>query len=94
MRDGRFEWNDDKARSNFAEHKITFEIARRVFDDPHAETIYDDRIDYGEDRYNRIGMIFGRLVTVCYTERGKSVRIISARKANKREQNTYFKRGR
>jgi uncharacterized protein len=51
----------------------------------------DDRFDYGEDRFNAIGMVKGELLTVSYTERDHRIRIISARKATRREQINYFR---
>ena len=64
MRDDRFEWSDAKARANLAEHKVSFEVARLVFDDPRSLEEIDDRFDYGEDRFNITGMAGGRLLTV------------------------------
>ena len=89
MQDNEFEWDDDKAAANFAKHKIPFEIARRVFDDPGLIDEVDDSIDYGEDRFRAVGMTEGRLVAVVYTIRGTRVRIISARKATRKEQADY-----
>lgn len=88
MRNDRFEWDDDKARKNFRAHKITFEVACLVFDDPNFVEERDD--DPDEDRFNVTGSVMGRLVTVNYTERPPRIRIISARKANRREQNRYL----
>ena len=45
MQDDRFEWDDAKARANFKKHKISFEVAAEVFDDPGAYTVLDDRHD-------------------------------------------------
>ena len=86
MRDDRFEWDDEKARTNLADHKVSFESARLVFEDVGAVDELDDREDYGELRSNRTGLAQGRLITVTYTEREDRYRIISARKATKREQ--------
>ena len=90
MKDDRFEWSDAKARANVAEHKVTFETARLVFDDPRSLEEIDDRFDYGEDRFNITGMAGGRLLTVTYTERSGRFRIISARKATRHENDDYF----
>ena len=76
MQDNEFEWNDDKAVRNFAEHGVSFELARSVFDDPFAFDLEDFREDYGEDRFNKIGMTADRLPHVTYTHRGERVRII------------------
>lgn len=88
MRSDDFEWDDDKARINFFTHKVTFEIACLVFDDANSIEERDD--DPDEDRFNIIGVVMGRLIAVTYTERPPRIRIISARKANRREQNKYF----
>ena len=88
MQNDRFEWDDRKARINFAAHKITFEIAQLVFDDPNAVEERDD--DPDEERCNIVGMVMGRLVTVNFTERPPRIRIISARKANRREKDKYI----
>ena len=63
-------------------------MAVLVFDDPNAVEERDD--DPDEDRFNVTGLVLSRLVTVNYTERPPRYRIISARKANRREQNKYI----
>lgn len=90
MRDDRFEWNDAKARANLEKHEASFEVARLVFDDPAAIDEIDDRGEYSEERFITTGIGGGRLLTVSYTERDGRFRIISARKATRREQNDYF----
>ncbi|HEY1243450.1 MAG TPA: BrnT family toxin [Hyphomicrobiaceae bacterium] len=91
MRDNRFEWSDAKARANLIDHKVSFEAAKLVFDDPRGLDELDNRFDYGEDRFNITGMAEGLLLTVTYTERGGRFRIISARKATRNEQDDYFR---
>lgn len=86
MADAAFEWDDAKAARNYADHGITFEIAKRVFSDPFATERLDDREDYGEDRYNIIGMVEGRILSVTYTLRDGTIRIISARGAEPHEK--------
>jgi hypothetical protein len=90
MQDDRFEWNDAKARANLEKHEVSFEVAQRVFDDPAGIDEIDDRGEYGEDRFATTGMVGERLLTVTYTERDGRIRIISARKATRREQDSYF----
>jgi uncharacterized protein len=88
MRDDQFEWDDRKAARNTRQHGVTFEAARLAFADPHAI----DRLDLdetSEDRMLLTGLANNVLLTVCFTERGRRVRIISARKATKREQDDY-----
>jgi uncharacterized protein len=62
-----------------------------LFDGPTDETV-DDRTAYGETRINALGEIDGRVYFVTYTWRGANRRIVSARKANDREQRKYHAR--
>lgn len=87
----KVEWNKSKARDNYAKHGVSFEHAKEVFDDPFAIEFLDDRRDYGEERLIMMGMVEGRLFYVVYTERADAIRLISARRATKNEQETYFK---
>ena len=86
----KFEWDAAKAKSNFKAHGVSFESAKRVFDDAFAIARVDDREHYGEERFAIIGMAGQALLFVAYTEREGRIRIISARKATKHEQNRYF----
>lgn len=89
MIDDEFEWDDTKATTNYADHRVTFDTARQVFLDPFAIDELDEREDYGEDRYATIGMAQGRLFYVAYTMRGDRIRIVSARGAEPHEQRRY-----
>lgn len=84
-----FEWDDAKAASNEAKHGVPFPYAARVFLDPQRLDGPDLRKDYGEDRRIVVGAIEGRVLVVAYTIRGQVLRLISARKANEREQKRY-----
>ena len=86
-----FEWDDHKAASNLAKHGVEFEEATKVFDDPLSMEEPDDGEGYGEERFAVVGMVGNRLLKVIYTERGKRIRIISARKATKRERENYYR---
>ncbi|MGA7220196.1 MAG: BrnT family toxin [Candidatus Sulfotelmatobacter sp.] len=93
----RFEWDDAKARTNRKKHGISFEIAQYVFDDADA-LMEQDRIEGGERRWQTIGTVGGTLVLlVAYTvetgENGldETLRIISARRANRGEKRRYEK---
>jgi uncharacterized DUF497 family protein len=86
----RFDWSKSKAKDNYAKHGVSFKLAERVFEDPFAIEVLDDRKDYGEERFVIIGMVDGTVFYVAYTEREKTIRIISARRATKREQERYF----
>lgn len=90
MRDDRFAWSEAKARANLEKHGVSFEVARRAFDDPASIVEIDDREDYGEERLLITGMANRGVLTVAYTERNGRNRIVSARKATRREQERYF----
>ena len=83
-----FEWDPNKAITNIEKHGIDFADAVTVFDDLNAVTIDDP--DYDEQRFITIAMdAFGRILAVAYTWRGDIIRLISARKAKKRERKQY-----
>ncbi len=88
-----FEWDEDKALSNLEKHGVSFTEAKSVFYDEFAIQFYDsDSSTTEEDRFLMLGMSFeARVLIVCHCERssGKSIRIISARKATKKERNFY-----
>jgi uncharacterized protein len=88
----RFEWDEVKNRPNLKKHKISFETARLVFDDPYARTL-QDRVVNGEERWQTMGMMKGLIVVVAHTYRQKDeeevVRIVSARKATSAERRAY-----
>ncbi len=82
------EWDDSKRAVNKAKHGVDFADADYVLSDLQALTIFDNR--HKEDRLVTIGAgPTGRLLVVVHTRRGDTVRIISARKANEREQEKY-----
>lgn len=91
MGNGEFEWNDDKAARNWRIHGVSFQHARIVFKDPRGIEWVDDRENYGEERINLLGMCNGVILHVTYTERGETIRIISARRAEKHEQDIYYR---
>jgi uncharacterized protein len=67
-------------------------LAKTVFKDPFAIELLDDREDYGEERFVMIGMAEGEvLLFVAFIERAERIRIISARRATKHEQDHYFR---
>jgi len=86
-----FEWDRSKAASNRAKHGISFEEAKGIFRDPDPIDLLDTRADYGEERYIRIAMTEGKVLFVVYTERDGRIRLISARKAEKDEQDRYYR---
>ncbi len=84
-----FEWDEGKSDDCFTHRGFDFEYAIRVFLDPNRIVGRDSRWDYGEDRYRLLGMIEGRVFVAIYTIRGSVIRIISARKANRKEVRDY-----
>jgi uncharacterized DUF497 family protein len=85
-----FEWDADKAKANLINHKVPFEYATRVFLDSLRRDGEDTREDYAEEeRRITVGYIDLRLFVVVYTERNGIIRLISARKANAREQKNH-----
>ena len=84
-----FEWDEDKSEICFRDRGFDFAYAVIVFFDSDRIARPDKRYSYGEDRYQVIGMIEGRLFFVVYTLRGDVIRLISARKANQREVKQY-----
>jgi uncharacterized protein len=86
----KFDWNKYKAKDNFDRHGVSFEMAKEVFRDPFAVEFLDNRHDYGEERFVIIGMVAAHILYVAYTERQDLIRIISARRATKHEQETYL----
>ncbi len=86
----RFEWDDEKALSNIEKHGVSFGEATEVFYDPNALEDYDVDHSTEEVRFFIIGLSSRRLLYVIYAERkGDLVRIISARKADRAEQEIY-----
>ena len=85
-----FEWDENKARANFAKHRVSFEEAKTVFVDPFYVDFYDPDHSEAEERYVIIGESQqGRWLVVSYTERQQKVRLISAREATRREKDAY-----
>ena len=87
----KLEWDDAKNKSNLEKHGLDFEDAKEIFQAPML-TALDTRFDYGEDRWVGFGSLRGRVVVMVYTTPDRdTVRIISLRKAVKREQVGYEK---
>ena len=89
-----FEWDAEKAESNFKKHGVRFSESLPVIDDDDfAITISDDDSDPNERRFVSIGMgAKERVLVVVYCYRGKSIRIISARLAEAHERKQYEER--
>ena len=86
----KFEWDPTKCQANIRKHGIDFRDARRVFYGPLVEEP-DEQEDYGEDRYVALGMAGLSVLIVVYTKRGEAIHIISARKADIDDEQTYFR---
>ena len=84
-----FEWDAEKSDACFVQRGFDFAYAAHAFFDPDRTIHADARRDYGEERYRLSGRIEGRLYVVVYTVRGAAIRIISARKANQRENQQH-----
>jgi len=87
-----FEWDEQKAKLNQSKHSVNFPFAARVFDDENRLTVIDHRYDYEETRYITLAKIDNRVYVVAFTLRSSNIRLISARKANKREVKRYENR--
>ena len=88
-----FEWDPAKAAANLKKHKVSFEEARSVFFDEFAMQYFDEDHSTNEERFLMLGLSSGaKLLIVCHCERehGEIIRIISARKATKRESTFYL----
>jgi uncharacterized DUF497 family protein len=87
----RYEWDEAKNRSNFAKHGVDFKDAEQVFGGS-CVTFEDNRFDYGEERLITLGLLAGRVLVIAHAPRNSATRIISMRKAGRREQEIYYKR--
>jgi len=86
----QFDWDEQKAIRNMAKHQISFDEAQTVFDDLMFITIVDDEHSRDEERYISIGISNrGRLLMVAHTDRENQLRIISSRRATRREEQFY-----
>ena len=90
----QFEWDEEKNKTNRFKHGIWFEEAQSVFDDPAGHVFFDSGHSEEEDRFLILGMSSAAhllVVVHCYAEPDSVVRIISARKATKSEEEFYEK---
>ncbi len=86
----KFAWDEAKRESNIEKHGLDFADVPPMFDHD-VFTIEDTRFDYGETRYITFGLLQFRVIVVAHTDEDGTIRIISARKATKNEEKTYFK---
>lgn len=85
----RFEWDENKRLINIRKHGIDFADVSSIFE-LDTVTVIDDRFEYGETRYQTLGLLKTCIIMVVHTESETVIRIISARKANKYEEETYL----
>ncbi|MBW3088519.1 BrnT family toxin [Bifidobacterium sp. 82T24] len=88
----RFTWDDNKAAINIRKHGISFKEASSVFHDPYARVIPDPDHSQDEERFVILGISdHARVLVVChcYRENEEVIRLISARKATRKETSTY-----
>jgi uncharacterized DUF497 family protein len=84
-----FAWDPTKRESNLAKHGVDFADVFPCFGDSRRLIWQDTRQDYGEVRFNMLAALAGRVMHVTFTERDEATWLISARKANDREQRRY-----
>jgi uncharacterized DUF497 family protein len=87
-----FGWNEEKAYGNWQKHGVTFQHAARAIRAPFAVEWIDDRESYGEERVNLLGMCERTILHVTYTERDTLIWIIPARRAERHEQDHYYRK--
>ena len=89
-----FEWDARKAESNLLKHRVTFDEASTVFEDPLALLMPDPDHSFGEERYIVLGMSSQqRLLVVSFAERPPRTRLVSARRTTRRERRRYEEEG-
>lgn len=91
----RFDWDERKQKANIKKHGVSFEEARTAFYDENAIQYFDPDHSENEDRFLLLGMSIKPQILVvchCFRESETLVRIISARKANKSEEQVYWRR--
>jgi len=87
-----FEWDSEKARRNLRKHSVSFQEGMMVFNDTFAISFYDDAHSKHEQRFLTLGLSDqGRVLVISHTMVGEKVRLISARKATRRERELYEK---
>jgi uncharacterized DUF497 family protein len=85
-----FDWDEAKRKANLQKHGIDFVGIEKVFEG-RTITFFDDRFDYGEDRFLTVGLLEGNVVTIAHTESDERIRIISVRRASRNEEENYFR---
>ncbi len=87
-----YEWDEAKAAANLTKHGVSFTAAARALEDPFRLEFIDNRLNYGEERIQTLCSDRGRVLFIVTVMRDENVcRIVSARKATRYEQESYFK---
>ena len=89
----QFTWDENKNRANRRKHGVSFEETQTAFRDENAKVYFDPDHSDDEDRFILLGISFSLRVLVvchCYRENDRVIRIISARKADRREEKDYW----
>ena len=85
-----FEWDEAKRIRNIELHGVDFMDASELLDDPNVSIELDTRKDYKENRYNAYGIADGRRLRLCFTIRGKHIRVISMFKVHEKEWRKHY----
>jgi uncharacterized DUF497 family protein len=85
-----FEWDQEKNDNNVIKHGVSFTEAKAAFFDPLRADMYDGEHSATEDRWKLCGLAGCVLLIVSYTEKAGVIRVISARRASKTEEEAYF----
>jgi uncharacterized DUF497 family protein len=93
----QFEWDADKARRNLSKHRVSFELATRVWDDP-LHVVVLDRFEGGEQRWHAVGLVGAASILVVvhtypFAGDDERIRIVGARKATRHERRRYEQEG-
>jgi uncharacterized DUF497 family protein len=86
----KFEFEPAKNKANIAKHGVDMALVTEFEFDTAIEQV-DDRMDYGETRWQALGFLNSRLHSLVYTERRKAIRVISLRRASRKEEKLYAK---
>lgn len=87
----QFEWDEAKRSRNLAKHGVDFLDVLPAFDGRPTLEWQDARRDYGETRWAKLAEVEGVVFHITFTRRSKSVRLISARRASRREREAYYR---
>ena len=87
----RFEWDEAKRKVNLRKHRIDFVAVEKVLLTSETMSYIDERFSYGEERFITLGLLDGKVIAIVHTIEEEVIRVISARKAMKNEEESYFK---